>query len=132
RGQDHVHDAELLVVHAGEPLAPQVAPLLVLGDGRQNGDADHRHDGKRDQKNVAFGVVGQEGQRIERETPEQEIPYVGTMRHGLNPGKADQCAAASDVAAFLFEADGVTMTSWPCSAMAAASLPCLPLPAICM
>src|SRR5262244_3444194 len=45
QAEHHVHDANALVVHAGQPLAPQIWPPALHSDGHedsQNNDADHR------------------------------------------------------------------------------------------
>ena len=34
------------MVHAGEPLLPEIAPEAEIGDGRQQRDAEHRHHGE--------------------------------------------------------------------------------------
>jgi len=37
--EHHVHDADALVVDAGEPFAPQIAPELEIGQDAEKGDA---------------------------------------------------------------------------------------------
>ena len=37
--EDHVHDPDLLVVDAGEPLVPEIAPEPELGERRDERDA---------------------------------------------------------------------------------------------
>ena len=66
---DDVHHAELLVVDRGEPLAPQVAPLLEVGDQTQHrrttdGDARGRdHDDRLVERN-----------RVQTELTEHALP----------------------------------------------------------
>ena len=36
QGQDNIHDADFLVVEAGEPFFPKVCPLAVVGNQGQN------------------------------------------------------------------------------------------------
>ena len=38
--QQHVHDADALVVDAGQPLAPQIGPPALYGDEREHGQND--------------------------------------------------------------------------------------------
>jgi hypothetical protein len=45
QAEDHVHDADFLVVDAGDPVAPQGAPQLVPGEqGHHGRAAQHHHD----------------------------------------------------------------------------------------
>ena len=44
--EDHVHDADALVVDAGEPLAPEIAPQPEVGDGAEHDGATERNTGK--------------------------------------------------------------------------------------
>ena len=48
--QDHVHDPDALVIDRGEPLLPEIAPQLELGDERQHREATNgdTHEGADD------------------------------------------------------------------------------------
>ncbi len=74
--QDHVHDADLLVIDTGKPLGPEVAPEPVFRDQRQDGDAADRHgDERRDQDRLVIG------DRFPGEPPEDELCEVGVTEH---------------------------------------------------
>jgi len=67
QAQDHVHDPDLFVVDAADPVAPEGAPQAELGDQRHHGDAA-QHDGN--------------------EGPQHD----GLVRHGHGvPAQAAQC-----------------------------------------
>ncbi|MCY1550449.1 hypothetical protein D9M68_867050 [compost metagenome] len=71
-----IHDADLLVVDAGEPFVPQVAPLAVVRDRAQNRDAaDRHHDegGEKDRLVERNGVPGQ--------STEDQLGEVWLIRH---------------------------------------------------
>ena len=46
QAQDHVHDADLLVVDAGDPVAPQRAPQPEVGERADDGDAAEHDPGE--------------------------------------------------------------------------------------
>src|SRR5690606_37172792 len=54
QGHDDVHDADALVVDAGQPFGPQVLPFAVVGDRPHQGDAQ---DGAGDQRPQDDGVM---------------------------------------------------------------------------
>ncbi|MHC2497192.1 hypothetical protein ACVI8K_004108 [Bradyrhizobium barranii subsp. barranii] len=69
--EDHVHDADALVVHRGEPFAPEIAPEAEIGEaGEQRGAAecDHR-EGADDDRLV-------QRQRFEAEPAEDELEKI--------------------------------------------------------
>ena len=74
--EHHVHDADALVIDAGEPLAPEIAPELVVADRRQQrGAADrHRDEGGDDDRLV-------QRQRFEREPAEDRADGRDGWRH---------------------------------------------------
>jgi len=69
--EDHVHDADALVVDGGEPLAPQIAPEAEIGDAGEQRDAAERdhHEGADEDRLV-------ERQRIDAETAEDELEKI--------------------------------------------------------
>ncbi|MCY1170566.1 hypothetical protein D9M73_106430 [compost metagenome] len=77
QSEDDVHDADLLVVDAGEPVAPQHAPCLEIGDDREQRDSANSDAGKGDE----HGQFVQR-QRIKRETAEDRADRRGRKREG--------------------------------------------------
>ena len=65
--EDHVHDADALVVDAREPLAPQITPQAIAGQRGDQRDAAKRHDGERADEN---GLM--QRQRVERQAAEDQ------------------------------------------------------------
>src|SRR3546814_1061640 len=47
----HVHDADLLVIDAREPFAPEIAPLACVSDGTQQRDAKERNENESPDQN---------------------------------------------------------------------------------
>ena len=60
-----VHDADTLVIDAGEPLGPQIAPFTKPGD-----QAENRNHADDDQARSEGGNCAVEGQRIVTEISE--------------------------------------------------------------
>ncbi|MHC2531234.1 hypothetical protein ACVJMY_000803 [Bradyrhizobium diazoefficiens] len=54
--EDHVHDADALVVHRGEPFAPEVAPETEIGEAAEQRGAAERdhHEGADDDRLVQW------------------------------------------------------------------------------
>jgi hypothetical protein len=48
--QSHVHNADALVVDAGQPLAPQIGPPALHGDDSERGQNNHGDAGAADQR----------------------------------------------------------------------------------
>jgi hypothetical protein len=90
-----VHDADLLVIDAGQPLRPQRRPLAVPGDQRRDGHRAHDHDPGRHGGDDAVDDLGRggvldhapEGQGVEPEPAEQPMEQ-GAAAHPSPPAAA--------------------------------------------
>ena len=76
--ENDIHDADLLVVDGGEPVAPQRTPPAHIGDEAQqsdttDGDADERHEQDR--------LVIRNG--FESQSPEDELLKIEIGKHGI-------------------------------------------------
>jgi hypothetical protein len=77
--EDHVHDADALVVDGGEPLAPEIAPDAEIGETaeqRQAAERDHR-EGADDDRLV-------QRQRFDGKPPEDELDEIRIARHACS------------------------------------------------
>jgi len=67
QAQDHVHDADALVVDAANPVVPERAPQAEPGDHRHHGDAAQQHGNEGPQHDGlvrhGYGVPAQAAQR---------------------------------------------------------------------
>jgi hypothetical protein len=78
RRKNDIHDADLLVVDAGEPLCPEIGPEFEIGDETENGDpADHDRAECRDEN---WLVVGD---GLDRQPAEDQLQKVRIGKHGL-------------------------------------------------
>jgi hypothetical protein len=68
KAQHHVHDADLLVIDAGEPLLPEIAPELEIGERGHQRDAANGDAGKCDHDD-GFG-----GQRVKAKSAQKRCP----------------------------------------------------------
>ena len=59
--EHHVHDADPLVVDAGEPLAPQIAPQPIVGQRGEQRDAAKRHGDEGADAEWARAAAGRRG-----------------------------------------------------------------------
>ncbi|MGY4282763.1 hypothetical protein ACVWXO_001983 [Bradyrhizobium sp. LM2.7] len=75
--EDHVHDADALVVDAGEPLAPQIAPDAEIGETGEHDEAAgcHHREGADDDRLV-------QRQRFDREPAKDELEKI--RRHACS------------------------------------------------
>jgi hypothetical protein len=76
QAQHDVHDADLLVVDAGDPVVPQRAPQLEVGDRAEQRDTAE-HDGGEGHQQDRFVV----GDRLPREAAEDELRQVEVLEH---------------------------------------------------
>ena len=118
-GQHHVHDADLLVVGAGQPLRPQHAPFPIFGD-QGNGDdrTDHHHRGRPGGDDavdhVPFGGIVQhlpERQRFRTHPPQWLLQDIGKIH-----------CTFSVAGAAGFRAAGAAVLAGSCGAFAGATI----------
>ena len=107
-GQHHIHDADLLVIGAGQPLRPQHAPFAIFGDQRDGYDrADDHHQGRAGGDDaidhVPFGWIVQhlpERQRFQTQPPQWVLKDIGNIHCTFSvAGAAGLCAAGAVVLA---------------------------------
>ena len=82
QSENHIHDPDLLVVDAGDPIAPQRAPSAEIGqrsDDRQAADHDRREGGEQNRF--------MKGNRVPSEAPENEFSEVRMLGHEANPDR---------------------------------------------
>src|SRR5262249_13809655 len=75
---DDIHDADLLVIDAGDPFAPEITPLTEIGDRPENRDSAKHDDDEGPQQN---GLVI--GNRLERQSSEDELLQVEVREHAI-------------------------------------------------
>ncbi|MDF9791571.1 hypothetical protein M2440_002272 [Methylorubrum extorquens] len=76
--QDDVHDADLLVVDRGQPVAPERTPEAEIGNG-----GDHRDPGHGDACEGHLQDRFVERDVLQGEAPEQQVLQVRVCEHGL-------------------------------------------------
>ncbi len=75
-GEHDVHDADLLVIDAREPLGPEIAPDLEVGQGTEEREpAERDRDEGRDEDRLVIG------DRLQREAPEDKVLEIQVREH---------------------------------------------------
>src|SRR3546814_13078149 len=78
----HIHDTDLLVIDAGDPVAPQDTPLAIPGDQTEHGDAAERDADEGDDEDRLM-----QRQRGEAETAEDRAVGDGKRKAKYGPHK---------------------------------------------
>jgi len=108
--EDHVHDADALVVDAGEPLAPQIAPEPVAADGADDQQpAQHDHCERRDQDRLMNWDC------IPGEPAEDECDQVEMFEHRMCSGAGGRARRQARVD--LGATEGRKRRAWQASAL---------------